>query len=315
MADITLTNESSFEDLRAALKADAEPPKVEEAKEPEAAKTDDAQPPAQTDDTASSETKETKTEDLKTEEEPKTTEEKKPKRFSELTRMKREAEAAALAEKQRADALAKELEDLRAGKKPEPKAEEGKPQPPNPDTFTGTWQELEAARAKYAEDLAEWKTNQAIKKLKDEQAAEEAKKAAAERNKGWQTQVDKLLDEHQEVMQEALTSVGSVAQKLGIIEVIKESEVGAEIVLALHQDKATLDKLANMSPYSAAREIGRIEDRILAKKAPTSAAKAPLPKPPQALGGSTGGGSTRAVEVEKLGMAELKSFVRNELKR
>src|ERR1043165_2088890 len=65
-----------------------------------------------------------------------------------------------------------------------------KPEPPNPSTWTGTWDELENAKLKYAEELADYKVQQALSqreradqerqaRAQQEQAAKARKERAA----------------------------------------------------------------------------------------------------------------------------------------
>ena len=69
-----------------------------------------------------------------------------------------------------------------------------------------------------------------------------------------------------------------------IAELIKTSDVGPELAYHLAKNRDAVTKLASLPPVTMARELGRIEARILAaKEAPKSPAKAPPPAPPPKL--------------------------------
>lgn len=285
MAD-TNTNEPikdlSFEEIRASLNGSA---KTEETPKP-------ADSPVESTPEAEDKTPaEPEQSEQQTEQPP--TGDKKDRRFSKVTR---ERDAAV----ERAAALERELLALRttpakpAEQAPAaaPAATEGKPVPPNAETFQGTWQELETARAKYAEDLADWKVAEAFRKRDAEAQVAQQRVQAQQVQETFQQQVDRALDQHGEDFETAYKAVGNVVGKLGIQDVIKESEVAAEIIMQLHNDAASLEKISKMSMASAARELGRIEDRILAKKSTgtaTATSAKTLPKPPAVVGGAPAG--------------------------
>jgi hypothetical protein len=295
MADISDT--SSFQDLRAALEPTADAPIVETP-----VTTEVVIPPVVESEPVVDPVVETVPPVV----------DKKPKRFSELTRRAQEAEA-------RTTALAAELAALKSAPvtaKPAPVTEplQGKPVLPNADTFTGTWAELETARAKYTEDLVAWSVANDRHQRDTEKAKADATARALAVNQTWQQQYDAAV-EADENAEAAVKKIAPVIGKLGIADVVKESEVAMEIILALDADPKRLEKIQGMSIASAAREIGRIEDSILAKRtAPVTPAQPKLPNPPVAVGGAASG-SAVAVDLNKLDMHDFKAAVRAQLKR
>lgn len=305
MAENTNTPELSLTDIRSALRGEPTPQAEPITETVETATETTENPLVETEKPAEAEA---------TPEAPKA--DKRERRFSELTKRAKEAEERALT-------LARELETLRSTPKPAEAAKpavastDDKPKPPAANSWEGTWEELENARLKYAEDLAAWSVRDALNK-RDAEAKQAKVKAQAEKvQQTWQQQVDAATELHED-MESAIKSVGDVVGRMGIADVIRESEVGAEIVLQLHRDKGALDKLSDMSMASAARFIGRIEDQILSKRSPaevtkTSTGKA-LPKPPAVVGGAPSGDAGK-VDLDKADFGVFRANVRKMLRK
>lgn len=308
MAD-TLDN-ASFADLRAALSGEA--PKAEET-------TPAAVEPAVEEKTQEGTEEPAAVEEPKTEEpapEP-VKEPRKPKRFSELTQRMNAAEA-------RAQQLEAELAAARAAK-PEPAAVQptipdipNEPKAPDAATWSGTWAELEAARAQYTKDYASWSVKNALNQDRIRREQESAANEAKTVDEAWKAQVDEALESNEYVL-DAIKSVGKVLGPKGVVPVVKESPVGVEIVMELETNPDKLAAISKMSIASAAREIGRIEAAILARKESASpagqkTAAAKLPAPPKEVGGKASG-EAKAVDLsdDKLSMGDFKSLARKEL--
>ena len=69
-----------------------------------------------------------------------------------------------------------------------------------------------------------------------------------------------------------------------IAALIKDSDIGPELAYHLAKNRDAVTKLANLPPVAMARELGRIEARIIAaKEAPKTTARTPPPPPPPKL--------------------------------
>jgi hypothetical protein len=241
------------------------------------------------------------------------------RRFSRLTRERDEA----LAE---ADRARKELETAKqAPAAPQvAKPEAGEPAPPDPATWAGTYEELEGARTKYAKDIAVWTMQQARKeveadlKRRQEEASGEGR--ARELQASWEGRAQKALAANPE-FQEAVDVVGPLVTQLGMADLIKESEVGPEIVQELYENTDERTRISNLqrfgNPLLVARELGKLEARLTAAKAaktapPPKAAPVapPLPKPPATPGG---GGVAAEQALEDLPIDQFKTKVRAQL--
>ena len=241
------------------------------------------------------------------------------KRFSKLTSRAKEAEASNAA-------LRAEIAALRSPAAPvaaAPVAAAAKPTAPNANTWTGTWDELEAARTQYAEDLSEYKVNEVLRKRDEGVKQAEARKVVETIHEAWVRRLDDATEANED-MEAAVAEVGTIVSKMGIQDVIKESEVGPEIVLHYFKDKDAMEKLSKMSMASAARAIGRVEAKLLeAKEAeapaspavPTTPAVATkkLPTPAKLVGGAATG-SVKEFDPKSASMDSFKTWARKNLK-
>jgi hypothetical protein len=174
--------------------------------------------------------------------------------------------------RQRAEARAGLEADLAAGRtKPAEKAAEsatatqqpadGRPVPPDPEKWTGTWEQLDTAKLKYLEELTDWKLKQPER---DRQAAERvaAEVEAAKLNEVWQERRSAAmeLDPEYKAADEVL---GKFFGFRGVAPLIIESEVGAEIVMHFYRLPVEEQKrVAGLSPAGLAREIVRVEAKL-----------------------------------------------------
>ena len=245
------------------------------------------------------------------------------KRFSKLTSRAKEAEASNAV-------LRAEIAALRAPAAPTtpvvaaaPVNAATKPTAPNANTWTGTWDELEAARTQYAEDLSEYKVNEVLRKRDEGVKQAEARKIVETIHEAWVRRLDDATEANED-MEAAVAEVGTIVSKMGIQDVIKESEVGPEIVLHYFKDKDAMEKLSKMSMASAARAIGRVEAKLLEAKeaaapvtpaAPTTpvVTAKKLPTPAKLVGGAATG-SVKEFDPKSASMSEFKNWAKKNLK-
>ena len=245
------------------------------------------------------------------------------KRFSKLTHRAKEAEASNAALRAEIAALRAPVAATKAAEPAAPTAVAAKPTAPNANTWTGTWDELEAARTKYAEDLSEYKVNEVLRKRDEGVKQAEARKIVETTHEAWVRRLEDATEAHED-MESAVNEVGLLVSNMGIQDVIKESEVGPEIVLHYFKDKDAMEKLSKMSMASAARAIGRVEAKLLeAKEAeapstpvvPARVAAAPkkLPTPAKLIGGAATG-SAKEFDPTTAEMGSFKTWARKNLK-
>lgn len=196
--------------------------------------------------------------------------------------------------------LAARLEALEAkagGEKPaeaapKPAAPTGKPSVEQFETYD-----------EYVEALADWKTEQklAARQQQDEEA--KAKAAQTQRLAAWSEKVkaaESKYDDFEEVAYNPSVRITTAMQ-----EAILESPVGPDLAYWLGSHPQDAARIADLSPVSQARELGKIEASLSAppepKKPKPSAAPAPI-KPVSAAAAP----STK--RVEDMSFDEYKSW-------
>lgn len=209
------------------------------------------------------------------------TEEKKQnpkleKRFSELTKQRKEAEAKV---KELEDRLAAQ-ESIRVNTNVEPQSN----QKPSPDDYTDAF--------KYAEALAEWSTEQALAKRDQEIKQKEIEAKRDTVIKTWQQKLETTKAELPDY--EVMVASSSMSVNDTVRDAIIESDVGPRILYELASNDELAEKLATMNTAGALKLIGKLEARFETTEEPvkaekkTVAAKSKAPEPIRPLR-STGG--------------------------
>lgn len=188
------------------------------------------------------------------------------RRIDELTRNWRESE-------RREQAL---LAVLQQQKAPEP---EKAPEPTVEPKTLADFQYDEAAYQRYvfeqAEKLAERTVDRRLNEMREREQAEARTKTWRER----EAQAKEKLPDYESVAYYAPI-------KPEMIPVITDSEIGPEIAYYLGKNTEVAQQIASLPAVQAAREIGRIEERLLGERKKSSAeptkpqvSKAPPPPP------------------------------------
>lgn len=211
-----------------------------------------------------------------------TTDEAKPKgkgfqkRINQLTRNVRELE-------RRNSALENEMQERQ-----KPAAEvKGEPKLEDYDDW-----------GKYAKDVAKWEVNQAKGEFSQKQSEEVHRVLAVKAQDEFRDRLETYAEKHDD-FHEMVEEIGPLI-KGAALETLIDSKHGPEIIHHLAKNPEEAEKLSRLSPLAAAREIGRIEERLSTKsvKKTTSA-----PAPVKTVTGS----SSASVSLEN---AEMKDFIR-----
>ena len=224
------------------------------------------------------------------------TEEKKQnpkleKRFSELTKARKEAEA-------RAEELEKRLVALESN---QPSKSDSNQKPP-PDDFKDAFE--------YAEALADWSAENALARREQEVKQKEVEAKRETVIKTWQQKLESTKAELPDY--EDMVASSDVKVNDTIRDAILESDVGPRILYELASDDELAEKLTTMSTSSALKLIGKLEGQFEKTEAPakaekkTVAAKSNAPEPIRPLR-STGGVADVAMDGEKLSFQQWKA--------
>lgn len=215
----------------------------------------------------------------------------KPKRPSRYQRLKRERDAlAAKLAQQESRPLAAAADD-KAALDGLVRQEIG--DPPKEEDFKDDWFAYERA-------LTAYETEKRI-------ATRDLRRQAQQAQQTQQDATRELLQDYQERQREARAGITDFDQVMKAAENLKvspavgqlllESEKSAVIEYHLAKNPGALDRLNAMSPLSAAKEIGRLEDRLSLPNPKTATKAAPPIKSPK-------GGASPVVDLSKMSMED-----------
>jgi len=175
------------------------------------------------------------------------------------------------------------------------------------------------ARDKYVAESASRKARADIAKEQNDARVAEQNKIIEKRLQNSLTIAQERHPDFAEVLK-AETKDGKTSFKAEAVQRIKsngvldgwilDSEIGAEILYHLAKNPAEVDRIQALSPFSAARELTKLEEKLAAgeakppekKEEPASAAK-PVVVPP-APASSVGGKATAPVDEEAAAIAD-----------
>lgn len=199
---------------------------------------------------------------------------------------------ARLAEKDEEIARLRSASQPPPAKEPEAPKASARPEYPDENSFV-SYAEFKAAERKYYEDLTDWRAEEKIRSLKEQEQQQAAKakeeEKAAETRKTWATRLEAAHDAHpdlDELLEEDLPATPAMMQT------IVESEHGGELLYRLAKDPAECRRIAQLTPMAAAKALLRIEIDIEASKSQTPEPQtkvttaAPAPLQPLKGGGS-----------------------------
>jgi hypothetical protein len=196
------------------------------------------------------------------------------KRFSELTKARKEAEA-------RAEELEKRLVAIESKQAPIQAPESNRK--PTPDDFKDAFE--------YAEALADWSAEQALARRDQEVKQKEVQAKRETVIQTWQQKLEATkaeLPDYEVMVQSSSMSVNDTVR-----DAIVESDVGPRILYELASNDELAEKLSAMTTAGALKLIGKLEAQFEKTEAPvagkkTVAAKSKAPEPIRPLR-STGG--------------------------
>ena len=189
-----------------------------------------------------------------------------------------------------AETRAKVTQELQA--KPEPSA--GKPRIEDYSDYS-----------EYQEALTDWKVDEKLKAIENRKANETAannEQAQAARAKERQLDLiesgERKYDDFEDVVKSDKHTYSQAAY-LAILE----SDISADIVYHLAKNQDEAERISKLPAYAQAKEIGKLEDRIAAKK-PIKTSNAPKPIEP------IGSGTASAKSIDQMTIAEYTAYRR-----
>lgn len=183
---------------------------------------------------------------------------------------------------------------------------------PTPNDVTENGEPRFATYEDYVDALTDWKTDEKLAAFKSEASKESEAKAKdaeiAQVNKQieemWKAKVNEARKKYADFDEFALNKDLPVKAGSVVDAWCLDSEIGAEILYHFGKNPKELDKINAMSPFAAAREMTRLEDKLSSSSAGASEVKKAIEEvkatrtPPPAR--EVGGRGTAAVdEVSK----------------
>ena len=198
------------------------------------------------------------------------------KRFSELTKRAKQAEA----DKASLEARLQEIESRPA---PAPKQTDSVSEKPQASQFNDAFE--------YAEALAEWSAEKA---LEQRDIQEQQRKVDEQRNeviKSWSAKLEAAKADIPDF--DDMVASSNVQVRDEVRDAILESDVGPQILYHLASDDDYASKLAAMPTNKALKELGKLEvqferkEALIEKSEPVARSKAPAPIKPLTAGKGT----------------------------
>lgn len=198
-------------------------------------------------------------------------------------------EESAARDRQRADAAEAQLRALTDDLGPEPKEAD----------FQDEKQFIAALAAYKADERAIARQKKAV----ETQAVETRKSAGQSGDELFRERVRALEGTHPGI-EKAIFTDDSLPISPAMAEVIRESPRGAEVAFYLSSHREEAQRIRQMPPLAAARELGRLEATLTAPK-PRTQTQAPKPVPTV-----SGGGTRVAKNPERMGHDEFRKWSR-----
>jgi hypothetical protein len=234
---VTSDNATTFYAERLGLADQAEPTEAESVKK-------DSEPEQSEEQSEPEAKEEAKKQD------PEKSKDKLNKRFDKVTQRAKQAEA-------EAQELREKLKSYEARVNPEQQAQkpvvEGKPQA---SQFNDAFE--------YAEALAEWSAENALKQRDAEEASRKAQETEAKKMESWNKKLEKAKEEMPDF--DRIVQSSDVVVSDEIKKAILESDVGPQVLYALASDEDFARKLTEMDSVKALKEIGKLEAKFEAKE-------------------------------------------------
>jgi hypothetical protein len=183
------------------------------------------------------------------------------KRFSELTKARKEAEAQVAEERKARESLEARLAALEGNREPIQAPESNRK--PSPDSYKDAFE--------YAEALAEWSAEQALAKREQEVKQKEIQAKRATVIQTWQEKLEATKAQLPDY--EAMVSSSSMSVNDTVRDAIIESDVGPRILYELASNDELAEKINGLTTAGALKLIGKLEAQFEKTDAPAKAGK------------------------------------------
>lgn len=162
----------------------------------------------------------------------------------------------------------------------------------------------------YLDALADWKVEQRLAERDQKSKEETSKRERVERlqkaREGFEDRAEKFREAHDDFDEVAFDDAVPVSEAMA--EAIFDSELGPELLYHLGQNQKEAARISRLSPFAAAREIGKLEVQ-LKTPAPKRPSNAPEPITP------VGGKEKVVTDMEKIPISEWMQRRKEQLRK
>lgn len=132
----------------------------------------------------------------------------------------------------------------------------------------------------YLEALTDWKVDQRDRANQAKATEQSQKSAFDEKVQSYQAKVKEFAKTHDD-FDDVLESVGDIPMSIAVQQSLLESEIGPEIAYELAKNPGEYERICSLGLVPAARELGKIEAKLLAEKSkpPVESKTTKAPKP------------------------------------
>lgn len=113
----------------------------------------------------------------------------------------------------------------------------------------------------YIEALTDWKVEQRFEASKTETTKTKEQERREARIKSFNERITEAADEDPDIMEYYQDDTLPISQSMG--EIIMDSEAGPQLLKYLGENRKEATRISRLSPLAAAKELGKIEDKIL----------------------------------------------------
>jgi hypothetical protein len=170
----------------------------------------------------------------------------------------------------------------------------------------------------YLEAGADWKLESKLALVEAKKTEETLKSEYQKKQTTYQeklTSVKKELEDFDDVIQDFIADHGDIKFSAALNELIMESDVGPKVIYQLAKDKALLDRINSMSPLTAAKEFGKLEETLTKPKAKIEVKRTNAPPPISPLGSSKGTVKKTIYDADKMTQSEYEALRREQMKK
>jgi hypothetical protein len=154
---------------------------------------------------------------------------------------------------------------------PQTQAQPDAPQKPKPEQFTTTEEYVEALTAYKADEIFRTRTQESESQRREAEQRQRHQSVVS----SYQERVEQAMDKYPDFEDVAYSPDVPITNAMAAT--IQESEKGPDIAYFLGKNPAEAQRIAKLSPFLQAKELGKLEAKLESAPAPVKTSNAPPP--------------------------------------